>query len=366
MNLTWARPDLLALIVLLPIIVAVGVMMYARRRRRVADALGQQQLVRRLGAGDLRRFPVLRALLLTLAAACLGVAVAGPRWGTERVETRSRAFNLVLALDVSRSMLSRDVQPSRLEREKLLARQLLRELGSDRLGLVAFAGRSYVLSPLTTDHAALELFVDAADPDIVSQGGTSVAAALAQAADLARGDDRAGGDRAIVLVTDGEALEEEGDVIAAADRAAQLGVKVHAVGIGTPQGSPIPDRDPNTGRVLGYKRDENGDVVISRLDESLLKDIARRTHGTYVNLEEPGATAALLSTLRQMNRAPVQGGRSTQDKEQFAWFAGAALLLLALDTLTNRRAALARRDDQQAHDDAPHAASANMPKEVAV
>jgi Ca-activated chloride channel family protein len=366
MNLTWSRPDLLALIVLLPILVAIGVVMYARRRRRVAEALGQEQLVRRLGAGDLRRFPALRMALLTVAALSLGVAVAGPRWGTERVESRSRAFNLVLALDVSRSMLSRDVQPSRLDREKLLAKQLLRELGSDRLGLVAFAGRSYVLSPLTTDHAALELFVDAADPDIVSQGGTSLAATLAQSADLARGDDRAGGDRAVVLITDGEALEDEGDVIAAADRAAQLGVKVNTVGVGTPAGSPVPDRDPNTGRVLGYKRDENGQVVISRLDESLLKDIARRTHGTYVNLEEPGGTSTLLSTLRQMHRAPVQGGRTTQDKEQFAWFAGAALLLLALDTLTNRRASLARREAEQPIGDAVHVALVHSPAEVAV
>jgi Ca-activated chloride channel family protein len=138
------------------------------------------------------------------------------------------------------------------------------------------------------------------------------------------------------------------------------------VGVGTPAGSPVPDRDPGTGRVLGYKRDENGEVVISRLDESLLKDIARRTRGTYVNLEEPGGTTALLSTLRQMNRAPVQGGRTTQDKEQFAWFAGAALLFLALDALTHRRASLARRDAELPAGDAMSTAPVHVPAKVAV
>jgi Ca-activated chloride channel family protein len=337
--MSWSRPDLIALAFVLPILLALAIFAYARRRRRVARAMGESHLLRRLGAGDLDRFPTARLLLMMLASAALGVAAAGPRWGSESVETRSRSTSMVLALDVSRSMLVRDVTPNRLERERLLARVLLRELGNDRIGLVAFAGRSYVLSPLTTDHSALELFVDAADPEIVSQGGSSLAAAITQATDLARGDGQSGGDRVVIIATDGEALEEETDVIAAADRSARLGVPVYTVGIGTPAGGPVPDRDPGTGRVFGYKRDIDGQTVISQMNEGLLRDVARRTKGMYVRIDEPGATSRLLAALRGLSRTQSSGGRRVQEKEQFGWFVGAALFLLAADALIARRAA---------------------------
>src|SRR5690606_7760622 len=206
---SFARPDLLWLALLLPALAAAAVLGYGRRRRRVARLLGAPELVRRLGASDLEKPVVGRLVLIALAAAALGVAAAGPRWGWTAVEQHGRARNIVLALDVSKSMLARDLSPNRLERARLLARRLLRELRGGRLGLVAFAGRAYILAPLTIDHGALELYVDALDPEIVSYGGSSLAAALRQATDLALGEDGTGGrDRAVVLVTDGEAHEE--------------------------------------------------------------------------------------------------------------------------------------------------------------
>ncbi len=334
--MSFARPDLLWLVFALPLIVGAAIVAYARRRRRVAALLGDSALIRRLGADDLERFPRRRLLLVTLAAAALGVAAAGPQWGARTVETQNRSLDLVLALDVSKSMWARDLSPNRLERERLLAHRLLRELRGDRIGLVAFAGRAYVLSPLTVDHGALQLYLDALDPGIVSQGGSSLAWALRQAVDLARGQTVSRADRAVVLITDGEALEDESVVIQAAERAAAAGVVVFPVGVGTTDGAPIPEINPVTGQNMGYKRDASDQIVISRRDDRLLERIASITGGRYIRADQAGATERLLSDLRSLERTATSGDRRVQEENRYAWFVALALLLLSLD------AALAR------------------------
>lgn len=336
--MSFDRPDLIWLAFLLPLLVALGVTLHVRRRRRAIAALGEAALLERLGAHGLRAFAWRRLGLLTLAAASLGFAMTGPRWGTRAEMTESRALNVVLAMDISKSMLAPDVTPDRLERARLLARRLLREMRTDRIGLVVFAGRAYVLSPLTTDHGALDLYLDALDPAIVSQGGSSLAAALAQASDLARGRVETGGDRAVVLVTDGEALEEEEAVRDAAARAARSGVRVFAVGVGTTAGAPLPEYDQNGVR-RGYKRDEAGEIVVSRLNPGLLQDVARATGGAYYTLDDPGSAGALVAELRSLQRATSDSAQRTTQREQYAWFVALALLLLALDAALARRGA---------------------------
>ncbi|HEU5208756.1 MAG TPA: VWA domain-containing protein [Longimicrobiales bacterium] len=336
--MSFDRPDLLWLAMLLPAAAAVLVLLYARRRRRVAHALGESSLLERLGGRGLAAFPWRRLLLIVPAAAALGFAALGPRWGTRDVPTESRSANVVLAMDISKSMLAPDVAPDRLERARLLARRIVREMRTDRIGLVVFAGRAYVLSPLTTDHGALDLYLDALDPEIVSQGGSSLAAALAQSTDLARGRVESGGDRAVVLVSDGEALEEEDAVRDAAERAARAGVRVFTVGVGTASGSPIPDYD-ESGRRQGYKRDENGEVVISRLGTELLRDVAGATDARYFDLGDPGAAGALIRELRQLEQSTSDTAQRATQREQYAWFVALALLLLALDAWLVRREA---------------------------
>lgn len=328
--MTFDDPRLLWLAAALPVAMALAIWLWARRRRRAADALGSPALLERLGTGDLRRFPTVRMVLVACAATALGFAAAGPRWGLESVEERSSAADLVLALDVSKSMLATDLRPNRLERERVLARRLLRELGGDRIGLVAFAGRAYVLSPMTVDHSALQLYLDALDPDIVSQGGSSLAAAVRQATDLARGPEDAGRG-AVVLVTDGEALEEEAAVLAAADRAARVGITIHTVGVGTESGSPIPESDPAAAGAGGYKRGPDGEIVVSRLNEGILRAVAGRTGGEYVRLGEAGATDALVAALRGLDRTEGDAQRAVREKARYGWFVLLALLLLAVD-----------------------------------
>jgi Ca-activated chloride channel homolog len=336
--MSFGRPDLLGFIFLVPLILGLAVWLYARRRRRIAVAFSDPHLLARLGGEDLLRFPTRRMLLIPLAGAALAVAAVGPRWGLQPAEGRSLSINAVMAVDISRSMLAEDVQPNRLERARLFSRRLLRELAGDRFGLVVFAGRAYVLSPLTVDHSALELYIHALDPNMVSQGGSSLAAAIAQATDLVRGSETVGGDRVVLLLSDGEALEEGDAVRAAADRAARAGVKVITVGIGTPAGARIPDRD-DTGAVVGWRRDEYGEVVTSRLDEDLLRTIASRTGGAYVRLDEAAALSRVVGELRGLQRGEGDGVSRMEPRERHAWFILAAVILLGLDALLAAAAA---------------------------
>lgn len=335
--MSFARPDLLWLAVALPALALVGILGYYRRRRRVARALGDAGLIRRIGGAGLDTFPTTRLLLIIPAAFLLGFAAAGPQWGTERVETHGRALNLVLVLDVSKSMLARDLEPNRLERQRLFATRLLRELRGDRIGLVAFAGRAYTLAPLTTDHSALHLYIDALDPGIVSQGGSSLAAAITQGVDLVRDERAAARDRVVVLVSDGEALEDEGAVTSAINRARSQGVVIHTVGIGTPAGAPVPEVDAG-GFTTGYTRDpDSGEIVISRLGERLLERAATATGGRYSRSDRAGATDALLGEIRGMERSSSAGGTREVPKPRHTWLIALALAFFALDAILARR-----------------------------
>ena len=339
----FANTDFLVLAAVLPILVGLAVWLYYRRRKRVAAALGDSKLLARLGGGDLSRFPTVRLLLLTLAALALGLAAAEPRWGMRDLETRTQSRSIVFALDISKSMNARDVLPNRLERERVLARRILRELASDRIGLVVFAGRAYILSPLTTDHGALQLYVDALDPEMVSQGGSSLASALSQAVDLARGPTGRTSGAAVVVVSDGEALEEEGSIAQAIRQANRYGVVVHTVGIGTEEGARIPEVDPRTRQVVGYKTDPYGEVVVTRLDEKNLASIASQSGGKYFRLDQAGATSALMRELRALERSSGEQRRRTEKKDQTVWFVLAALLLLVGDYLLARPRSKERR-----------------------
>jgi Ca-activated chloride channel homolog len=331
--MTFARPDLVPFIVLLPALLLLAVWLYARRRRRIAATFSDVHLLARLGGDELLHFPARRMLLIPLAGAALAMAAAGPRWGLQSAEGRAVSLNVVVAADISRSMLAEDVQPNRLERARLFARRLLRELPGDRFGLVVFAGRAYVLSPLTVDYSALELYIHALDPNMVSQGGSSLAAALTQATDLVRGSETVGGDRVVVLLSDGEALEDIEHVELAADRAARAGVKVVTVGFGTVEGARIPDVDPTTGTQVGWRRDEHGDIVVSRLDEAVLRTIASRTGGTYVRVDDAGSLARVVAALRGLQRGQGDGVTRMEPRPRHALFALLAALLLALDAL---------------------------------
>ena len=338
----WADPFLLHLIALFPALLLAALLLWRRRRRDAADALGDAELVERLGGRGLRRFPYRRAALLLPAGALLGLSAAGPRWGSSGPGAPPRHGDVVLVLDASNSMLVEDVLPNRLEREREAAGELLRRLRGSRVALVVFAGSGYVLSPLTSDFAALHLFVDALSPDIVHQSGSSLYAALRDAMTLLPASEAGGSPGAIVLVSDGEALEPGTLLADELRRAARRGIAVHTVGIGTAAGGPVPEVDWGTGRRHGYKREMDGGVAVSRRVDGNLTEIARLTGGTFTAQADARSLAALAAAAQRGGRSTAPEAASAPDN-RYEWFLALALLLLAADALSERPLRVQRR-----------------------
>ncbi len=334
----WFLPAAVVLALALGGLVIVG----WRRRRGRLTKFAAPALLTQLVPEQAWRRPGPQAWRLAIAALLALVALAGPRWGEERTLVRGEGVDLVLALDASLSMTATDERPSRLERMKQEVRRLRAMSGGDRVALLAFAGRSYILTPLTVDDGALDLFLDNLDPSIVGQAGSSVARTIAQAVELLQSTQGAG-DRAIVLMSDGEAFEPEADIAEAARKAGEAGIPIIAVGFGTVQGSTIPLRD---GDRIVPKRDEEGQVVITKYTPLTLRAAADESHGTFIDAGESDKASRIrqaLRTLRASGRT-VQSGR--EYTRRFQLFLLPALLLLLLDTwladrATRRRLAVA-------------------------
>lgn len=332
-----AHPELLHLVPLLPCIVGVAMLLYARRRRLAAAALGEAGLVRRLTAADLTAAPNRRILLVCLAALLLGIAIAGPLWGVESTPGQVGEADVILVVDASNSMRVQDLTPDRLTWERRIAREMLQRLQGARVGLAVFAGRGYAVSPLTTDFAALELYLDGLSPDVVTQGGSSLSDAIRQSLGLLAGGRNEAPSGSLVLLTDGDALEERDDVLRAAELAKRMGIPITAIGLGTATGGPIPDLEPVTGRTIGFKREPTGEIAISRLGAELLSEVARRTGGVYVPATNPEAAAVAARAAASVPARVRRADQGATPANRYEWFAAAALLLLAIDALFPER-----------------------------
>jgi len=304
-----------------------------RRRIQRVSRLGTRQLVARLVPGTALRAPSGRSTRLGLAALFAAIALAGPRWGEEATVLRGEGIDVVLALDASLSMLATDERPNRLERLKQEVRRLRAASRGDRFALLAFAGRSYILSPLTVDDGALDLFLDNLDPSIVGQGGSAISRAISQGTDLLQAS-RSAGDRALVVMSDGEAFENHQDIVTAAERAGKAGISVVTVGFGTAQGSTIPVRE---GDRIVEKRDENNEIVVTRYNAETLRATAAAAQGTFIDAAETDKATRIrraLQTLRTTSRQ-VEGGRN--ETPRFQLFLIPALLLVLVDTFGSLR-----------------------------
>jgi Ca-activated chloride channel homolog len=338
MAMSFDHVWLLPLAVALPL-AAIGLLRraYNLRRERLAR-LGNTSVVSRLVPAIVLRAPTWRIVRLASAGLLIGVAVAGPRWGTERTMIRTRGIDMVLSLDASLSMLAPDDRPSRLERMKQEVRRLRAMSPGDRVALLAFAGRSYVLSPLTIDAGALDLFLDNLNPSVVGQAGSSLARTIRQGVDLLSLS-KSGADRAIIVMSDGEAFEDVSEVVAEAARAKEQGISVVTVGFGTAQGSTIPVKD---GEVTTFKKDDAGQTVITRYSPEFLKAAADAAGGTFIPAEatdKAGLIKTALSTLRTQARTSLGG----EDRVlRYQWFLLPGLLLLLFDTLLAERRGRAR------------------------
>jgi len=304
------------------------------RRSRVRRAAAWSEAT----ASIARRAGKLGAPALGLAAGLAAVALSGPRWGEERIVTETRGLNLVLSLDISRSMLAEDAKPSRLGRALREARRLVQDLDGDRLGLSAFAGTSYILSPLSVDGSAITLYLDALDPDVASEGGTSLAPALAQGIDLLHTSPEIS-DRVLVMFTDGEAHDSLEQAVQEARRLAGLGIHLILVAEGGRQPTKIPVRD-DRGTFVSWQQDESGNPILTSRREDVLGTVADAAQGTIVAAELPDQAGAVRDLVASYKRATATESRTQRGRSR-AWIPlllGA--LVLGAQTLTRRTAAL--------------------------
>jgi Ca-activated chloride channel family protein len=328
----FAYPHLLWLLWLIPIW-AVLLVWAGRRRRKASGAFSGIRLVDRL-TESLSHRRLKWKMALWLAAWCLfTLGAADPQVGTKLEEVKREGIDVVIALDVSNSMLCQDLSPSRLENAKHEILRFIDGLQGDRVGLVVFAGSAILHCPLTTDYGAAKLLTRVMNTDLVPEQGTALSDALDESRKAF--DQGSGGSRLIVVISDGEDHEEQ--AVEAAQQANNDGILVYAIGMGTAQGAPIPIKNPKTG-LSDYKRDQNGNVVVTRLNEVLLRQVADAGGGEYYRATQSGQELdAIWSDISQMQKREFGKKQFTAFEDRFQYLILPGLLLLLAEFLLGDR-----------------------------
>ena len=329
----FAYPEYLWLLWLLPLLVAVWAAAGQLARRRL-NRFGRLETIRPLMPDASTGRRRLKFILFLTAFALLTLALARPQLGSKLREVESRGIEMMLVVDVSNSMLAEDFQPNRLERTKYAIDKLFDGLKQDRVGLVVFAGEPKVQLPITSDYRMAKAFAKRISPSMASVQGTSIGKALSLAEmSFSSGS---GDSRVIILITDGE--DHEGNVMQAAERAAEQGIRIFTIGIGTPEGAPI--------QIGGeFIKDDKGEMVVSKLGEPLLEKIAQATDGAYIrSTNQSIGLDEIVRTINNMEKGDLAALRFEEFNEQFQYLIGAALVLLLLEfLLLDRRNPLLRR-----------------------
>jgi Ca-activated chloride channel family protein len=328
----FAQPEILWLLWILPLLGLILMAARTRGARRAREFCGEQLVDDLAGSSSAVR-RTWRSTLRIAALAALIVAAARPQWGASEVEVEQQGIDLVVALDISRSMLAEDIKPSRLTRAKAEIGDLVESLAGNRVGLVFFAGGAFPQCPLTVDYAATRLFLSQADPIMIGTQGTDIAAALRTSLELLRDEDSTY--KVILLVTDGE--DFSGGLEDLQKELVRRGILLYAIGIGTAEGAPVPELD-ETGAREGFVRDRDGNVVISRLDEAPLVELTRATGGVYVRAGAGGLDLGRLrAELTSLKGSTFAARRVTSYQERFAWPLGLGLLLLMVEGVVHDR-----------------------------
>jgi len=327
--MTFANPTILWALLLVPLtLIFLG---WAERSREAAiQKLGDPSLIQRLSLTvnwSGRKWQTrlwLLALVLTL------LALARPQWGSEVQVVKQEGVQVMVALDVSKSMLAQDIKPDRLTRAKMEISDLMNKLDGDEIGLTLFSGASFIQFPLTNDYDTARSFLESASPNSISRPGTEMGAAIRTA--MSGFDNNHNSQRVIVIITDGE--NHQPDAIAEAQAAAQEGVLIYTIGFGSTEGEPIPEYATD-GSIVGYKTDETGQTVLSRLDETTLQEIAQIGHGKYFRAAANGSELDdLVNELNNLQSAQLESRLETTKIERFQIFlAGAVLALIMAEVI---------------------------------
>ncbi|WP_405574146.1 vWA domain-containing protein [Winogradskyella sp. Asnod2-B02-A] len=295
-------------------------------RRSTQKKFADSALLKRLSPNQSLFKSVLKVFVLCSAFACLSIALVNPKIGTKLETVRSEGVDLVFAIDVSKSMLAEDIAPNRLDKSKQLVTQIINSLVSDRVGIIAYAGKAFPQLPITTDYASAKMFLQNMNTDMLSSQGTAISEAIQLSKTYFDNEDQS--NRVLIIISDGE--DHDGDALDVAEEAAEQGIRILTIGVGDLKGGPIPIK--RNGVILNYKKDNNGETVITRLDETTLKEIAAEANGVYMNGSN---TAEVVSTIKneldKMDKQEFESKQIADFKDQFQWFLAFGILLLFID-----------------------------------
>lgn len=293
-----------------------------RLQKRFAD----KKTLKKLSPNQSLFKSILKILVLCMAFACIAIALVNPKIGTKLETVKREGVDIVFAIDVSKSMLAEDVAPNRLEKSKQLVTQIINNLASDRVGIIAYAGKAFPQLPITTDYASAKMFLQNMNTDMLSSQGT----AINEAIELAKTyfDDEEQTNRVLIIISDGE---DHSDVASnVAEEASEQGIRIFTIGVGDVKGGPIPIK--RNGIVLNYKKDSQGETVITRLNEETLKNIADEANGAYINGKNTNEVVeSIKDVLSKMDKKEFEAKEFADFKDQFQWFLGFGILFLCID-----------------------------------
>ena len=304
-----------------------------RRRESLMEKFADKNMLSGISPTFSLARKIWKIALVSLAFLVCIFVLARPQWGFEWQEVKRSGLDLLVAIDVSKSMLARDVRPNRLERSKLAVKDLVKKLNGDRIGLIAFAGTAFLQCPLTIDYNGFMLALDDLNTETIPRAGTSISGAINEAIGILKGADKKF--KLLILITDGEELE--GDAMKAAGEAAQNGIRIYCVGVGTDAGELIPAVDERGERA--YLADRSGNAVKSRLNEELLKRIAVATGGSYVHATQSdfGLTLLYDKSISKLEKRDIEAKMKKHYQERYQIFLSAAIVLLLIESLFSER-----------------------------
>lgn len=308
----FAHPELLYLLIVIPLLIVFYVIMVKRKKQAIA-AFGNPELLKPLMPLLSFKRGTWKFVLWLLALLFVIVGVAGPQFGSKLQQVKKKGVELMIALDVSNSMMAEDIKPSRLEKAKMAISRMVEKLSNDKIGLIVFAGDAYVQLPITTDYSSARLFLSGINSDIVPVQGTAIGSAIDLAARSFTPETETS--KAIIMITDGE--NHQDDAVEAARRAHEKGIIIHTIGMGLEQGAPIPEK----GRPGQFMKDGSGNVVVSKLDEETLRQIAKAGEGLYVRASntEVGLTQ-LFDEVNRMDKTLLEEKVYSDYAEKYQYF----------------------------------------------
>lgn len=324
----FENPQYLYWLLIIPVLVAVYVLIRLWNKRQFE----------RFASVKLRNFLVpmfssVRAntkfVIFNLIIALLIIGAANLQSGSKMEKVKREGIDIFLCVDISNSMLAEDIAPNRLERSKQAIYKLISKLGGDRIGVVVFAGNAYVQLPITTDYSAAKMFLSTINPSLIPTQGTEIGRAIELAVKSFGEDEH---NKAIVIISDGED-HENGDAVKAAQEAAKHGIKIYTIGMGLDSGAPIPVYN-KYGKNIGYKKDKEGNTIITKLDDNILRQIAEIGDGLYVRASNSNVGLdKIYDDINKTEKSEIEANVFTDYDDQFQWFVGAAIILLIIEIL---------------------------------